>query len=149
MTTVRQPNDETVRGPDSRRGSRSPGVRSFLPQHATRDPAEDRLIEALRRVRTAAARADRLSFGTNVVLEPKDDLRFIVDAVVGYRGSLGVIEVDGSWHKGRWAADRSRDNLLEDNGVLRVYRIPIEHTEDPDDLDEEIRRFLRKLPRRW
>ena len=70
-----------------------------------------------------------------------------VDLLVMYRGRVGVIEVDGGAHHGRWAADRTRDRLLEDAGVAYVDRIPVEEARDPAEVRAFLDRFLFRLSR--
>lgn len=70
---------------------------------------------------------------------------FEVDFVVGHRGRLGVIEVDGPHHRTRWVNDRSRDRLLEDAGVMRVEHIAAEDTTSKEAVDAVLDRFLRLL----
>lgn len=67
------------------------------------------------------------------------------DFLVTYRGRCGVIEVDGPGHRGKWASDRSRDQLLEDGGVAYVLRVTVEETEEPDTLRALIDRLLGRL----
>jgi hypothetical protein len=68
-----------------------------------------------------------------------------VDFLVGHRGRVGVIEVDGPHHKHKWASDRSRDRLLEDAGIAYIDRIDAEDTGDPSQVDQFVGRFLQKL----
>jgi very-short-patch-repair endonuclease len=56
-----------------------------------------------------------------------------------------VIEVDGPGHRGKWANDRSRDQLLEDAGIAYVLRIAVEDTENPMALNALIDRLLGRL----
>jgi very-short-patch-repair endonuclease len=93
---------------------------------------------------------DRLTFGTNVLLELAGDVRFRVDFVVGYRGGVVVAEVDGQRaHRGLWASDRSRDYLLEDHGISRVHRVLASALNDPAERDAEVHRMLRRMTRLW
>ncbi len=59
-----------------------------------------------------------------------------LDVLVLYRGRAFGIEVDGPHHSrhGRYAADRSKDALLEDGGLLFVRRIAVEDTRSADDV---------------
>lgn len=71
--------------------------------------------------------------------------RFEPDFLMLVNGRAGVIEVDGPHHRGRAAADRSRDRLLEDNGVRYVDRVTVEETTTPAELDAFIDRFINRL----
>lgn len=70
---------------------------------------------------------------------------FEPDLLVVYRGRTGIIEVDGAAHHRRWAADRSRDYLLENAGVDYIAHIPAEDASDPDEVAAFARRFVRRL----
>lgn len=141
MSTVRQPDEP---------GEHVPMFRPrLIRDHHTLNVAEDALVDSLRRVRHGLPQRDRFTFGTNVLLEPTTDHRFTVDAILTVRGMTGAIEIDGPHHGRRYAADRTRDYILKDNGIAEVYRIPVEHTSDEATLDAEVHRFLRVLPRMW
>jgi hypothetical protein len=70
-----------------------------------------------------------------------------VDFLAAYQGRVGAAEVDGRYHADaqRWAADKSKDDLLRDAGVALVERIVVEDTSDRTTPDLIIRRFLRRL----
>jgi very-short-patch-repair endonuclease len=68
-----------------------------------------------------------------------------VDFLIGYRGRVGVIEVDGPTHRRKWASDRSRDRLLEDAGIAYIDRIAVEDTDDEAQVDQFVGRFVRRL----
>lgn len=73
--------------------------------------------------------------------------KFWPDFVVTYRGRAGGIEVDGPHHHGRAAADRSRENLLTDAGLVWGDRITVEDVARPAELSAFVERFLTRLLR--
>lgn len=70
---------------------------------------------------------------------------FFPDFVVTFRGRAAGIEVDGPHHSKRYAADVSRDRLLQDAGLSFVDRIVVEDTNDEREVDDFVERFLRRL----
>lgn len=68
-----------------------------------------------------------------------------LDFLVTYRGRAGAIEVDGDTHRNRYAADQSRDAMVRDSGVSMVDRIVAEDTNDPNEVERFVRRFLSRL----
>lgn len=143
-------------------------------RQAARDRGE-RPIDNQGTYRSVASirRADRLNFGSNeelkvyqallrkqatlpaeatIAILPSPGARvvgrtFWPDFVVAYRGRVGMIEVDGPHHRGRAAADHSRDSLLADAGITHVERIVVEETSVEVELDLMVERFLQRLVR--
>jgi len=68
---------------------------------------------------------------------------FIPDLVVVLRSAL-AIEIDGSSHNGRYAADRSKDELLHDCNVP-VLRIPVEDLNDATLVADWVDRILARV----
>ncbi len=73
-------------------------------------PAEVGVYEALRRAQEAFDQHDTLGIAPRVAIRVRGHT-FRVDLLVTYKGRVGVIEVDGSSHYGKWSSDRSRDVL--------------------------------------
>jgi hypothetical protein len=67
------------------------------------------------------------------------------DVLVTYRRRAGVLEIDGPHHNGRRAIDMSRDSLWLDTGFAFAYRVPVEVLNDPEELDANLKKFLRRL----
>lgn len=67
------------------------------------------------------------------------------DVLITYKGRAGVLEVDGPDHNRRRALDQTRDHLLYDTGVAFVDRVPVEALQDSTELNQVLRRFLRRL----
>jgi hypothetical protein len=67
------------------------------------------------------------------------------DFLVTYRGRVGGLEVDGPYHRGRAAADSSRDQLLLDSGVVVVNRVVVEDAANPKELRVALEHFLARL----
>ena len=57
----------------------------------------------------------------------------------------GIIQVDGSHHRGRAAADHSQDRLLRRAGFAHLERIVVEDTSDEADLTRLVEEFLQFL----
>lgn len=70
---------------------------------------------------------------------------FHPDLLVIHRGRAGAVEVDGSSHYGRAAADRSRDRLLEDAGIYYVDHLDAEAASDPGECALFVERFVDRL----
>ncbi|GAA4593709.1 hypothetical protein GCM10023194_58670 [Planotetraspora phitsanulokensis] len=69
------------------------------------------------------------------------------DFLVIREGKVGLIEVDGPHHRGRYGADATRDRLWKYGGVIHIERILVEETTQDDELDQLIRAFLARLKR--
>lgn len=113
-----------------------------LPERGRSD-AERALFAALTKL---AAQDDGLAWAGNVQVDVLGCARE-VDALVMYRGRVFGIEVDGPHHarRGRYVADRSRDLLFEDAGLLFVRRIAVEDTNDPQEVERFVLRCLTRL----
>jgi hypothetical protein len=112
-----------------------------------RDSAEVMIYEALKRCQALKAVQDPHG---NLLILPNPGARrhgqtIEPDFAVAYRGRIGVIEVDGCSHRGRRAADRSRDRLLEDAGIAYVDRVTAEDVKDADSAWNFVVRFLKRL----
>ncbi|GAA2247515.1 hypothetical protein GCM10010145_13310 [Streptomyces ruber] len=107
---------------------------------------EHRVYQALKRWQ--AALPDNETIG----IMPLGGMRvrgntFEPDFLVTYRGRAAVIEVDGSHHKGRAAADHSRDRLLVHAGVVFVERLVVEDATEPAEIAKFVSDFLARLKR--
>jgi hypothetical protein len=109
-----------------------------------RSHAELRTYQMLKRLQNEASPEDGMMIVPNAAVRIRDHT-WELDFIMGYKGRVGVLDVDGPTHQGRWAADRSRDKALEDAGVNYVDRIPVETTDIPAELESSVRRFLRRL----
>lgn len=73
---------------------------------------------------------------------------FIPDLVVVLRSALAV-EIDGSSHNGRYAADRSKDEMMRDCNVP-VIRVAVEDLNDPLLVADWVDRILSRVHElRW
>ena len=110
-----------------------------------RSAAERAVLAGLARL---AATTTGLSWAANTYLHVHGQRREL-DVQVNYRGRVFGIEVDGPHHarQGRYVADRSRDLLFEDCGLLFVRRIAVEDTNMPDSVDTFLTACLDRL--RW
>src|SRR3954447_19289295 len=117
--------------------------RRWPPDHVTRSEAERCVVEGLRR----AGRGLRggLTIATNVTIEVVPGRFFEVDVLFAHRGWAGAIEIDGPHHRQRWACDATRAYAIERGGFSRVFPLPVEATNDDDELDGHLRFFLRKV----
>ncbi len=103
-------------------------------EDGSRSEAEAAVLAGLRRI----AERQRIGWIANGPFMPGVARRaYEVDIIVCVRGRCFGIEVDGPHHakRGRYVADRSRDMLLEDAGLLFVRRIAVEDTRDPAVVD--------------
>ncbi|GAA4758052.1 hypothetical protein GCM10023328_47370 [Modestobacter marinus] len=67
------------------------------------------------------------------------------DFLVAYRGRVGVIEVDGPKHDGRFGADAQRDRLVQNAGVRVVAHILVEDLRSRENVEILVRDFLHRL----
>ncbi|MEU6527268.1 hypothetical protein ABZ892_31680 [Streptomyces sp. NPDC046924] len=67
------------------------------------------------------------------------------DFLVTVAGRVGIIEVDGPHHRGRFGADTTRDRHWRNSGIVHIERILVEETSADADLDALIRQFLTRL----
>ena len=127
-------------------GSRVPLPESHPKRHGLsfRDHAEVLVFEAFERAQRRLPEESTILLAPNAGIlvsgKPRE-----VDLLVTYRGRVGAVEVDGSTHHKRWAADQSRDRQFLDAGVAIVERIVAEDTADPAELDRFVQRFLDRL----
>ncbi|QSS93562.1 hypothetical protein [Streptomyces sp. M54] len=70
---------------------------------------------------------------------------FEPDFLITYRGRVGVIEVDGSYHKGRASADLSRDRLFKHAGIRDVDRLCVEDSTTKEEVEKFVTDFLKHL----
>ena len=70
---------------------------------------------------------------------------FTADLLVVHRGRAAAVEIDGPHHRGRLAADVSRDAILVAHGLAFVDRIVVEDTSDPGTVEHFCRRVLARL----
>ncbi|MFI6029574.1 hypothetical protein [Amycolatopsis magusensis] len=111
---------------------------------AFRSLAELRVYRAFKRARDRMSGDDTLSIAPNPALVVRSST-WEPDLVIVYRGKAGVVEVDGHHHRGRRAADLSRDRLLRHSGFTEVDRLAVEDTESDEELDVFVERFLLRL----
>ncbi|WP_146044296.1 hypothetical protein [Amycolatopsis sp. BJA-103] len=67
------------------------------------------------------------------------------DFVVTYKGRTGVLEIDGPHHNVRRSHDTSSDHLYRDAGISFVDRVSVEALADPAELEEVLKRFLKRI----
>lgn len=113
------------------------------------EPDEGRSA-AERAVLAGLARLASTASGLSWVANPHLNVcgcRRELDVLVTYRGRVFGIEVDGPHHArtGRYVADRSKDLLFEDGGLLFVRRIAVEDTNAPRDVDAFLLNCLSRL----
>ena len=98
----------------------------------------------LKAVQAILPRTETIGIVPNCVLRVAGH-EFSPDFVVTYKGRAGIIEVDGPHHRGRYAADRQKDELELDAGMKYAYRIPVEDVSVPEYLYGHLERFLKRL----
>jgi hypothetical protein len=109
-----------------------------------RDPSEVIVYDALQALQASRPQSDTISILPNAPVRV-GGRTFIPDFVVTYRGRVGIIEVDGATHHGRYLADASKSELFVDAGYVLVYRIPAEDTSDPAAVRGHLDNFLARL----
>ncbi|MET7298222.1 hypothetical protein [Embleya sp. NPDC005575] len=67
------------------------------------------------------------------------------DFLIARCGKLGLLEVDGPHHRGRFGADATRDRHWRNSGIIHIERILVEETTDDKDLDDLVRAFLKRM----
>lgn len=112
-------------------------VYAFLPAQR---PEEVLLYSALKRRQDGMHPLDTFSILVQPGVTLRSGKRFRPDFVVILR-SAWAVEVDGSSHLGRYAADRTRDELLHDH-ALPVLRIPVQDVEMPELLEDWVDRII-------
>ena len=116
----------------------------FEDRCAFRSSAELRVYRAFKRARDRLPADDTLSIAPNPALVVRTST-WEPDLLIMYRGKAGAVEVDGHHHRGRRAADLSRDRLLRHSGFAEVDRLAVEDTEPDEELDVFVDRFLLRL----
>lgn len=111
---------------------------------ASAESAEEELVYL-----ALLAKADELPPYDSLMVSPQQwafvrGRWFRLDLQVVYRGHTLAVEVDDPSHHGRYAADRSRDELIRDCGGKTV-RLPLEAVLDPAELDTHVHRILMRL----
>ena len=114
-----------------------------------RDNAEKRLYDAL-----IFAQREKYSATDTLGIVPNCAVRVLdftwePDFIITFRGRVGVIEVDGRSHEvaRKWASDKSRDELLQNAGMMVVQRIDVKDAEKWDEALAFVKSFLDKLTR--
>lgn len=110
-----------------------------------RDTAELLVYQAFKRRQESSKDAALLIAPNAAVRLP--ERTWEVDFLVAQSGRAGVLEIDGATHRGRRAADASRDRLLQDAGIAHVERVPVEDARDDLGADQVVHGFLRRLMR--
>ena len=113
---------------------------NLLPLRPPQRSEELLLYAALKRRQDGMHPLDTFSILVQPWVTLRSGKRFRPDFVVILR-SAWVVEVDGSSHAGRYAADRTRDELLHDH-ALPVLRIPIQDVEMPELLEDWVDRII-------
>jgi very-short-patch-repair endonuclease len=103
-------------------------------------PEEQILYDALRRRQDGMHHLDSFSILVQPWVTIRQGQRFRPDFVVVLR-SAWAIEIDGSSHSRRYAADRTRDELLYDHAIP-VLRIPVQDVEDPTLCEDWVDRII-------
>ncbi|MFJ7112657.1 hypothetical protein ACIQW4_05625 [Streptomyces albogriseolus] len=69
------------------------------------------------------------------------------DFLITYRGRVGIIEVDGHYHRGprSRADDNSRERLIRNAGVRQIDRIHVQDSTSKDDVEKFVTDFLKHL----
>jgi hypothetical protein len=109
------------------------------------DGAEVIVYKALKAKQDSLPATETIAFVPNCSIRVTYGRNRTPDFLVTYRGRAGAIEIDGLSHKGRLAADLSKDRLLEHSGISYILRMTAEATESPGEVNAEIDHLLKKL----
>ena len=115
---------------------------------AFRSREELRVYQAFKRVREQMPVDDTIAILPNPALVLRSANTSEPDLVITYRGRVGIVQVDGPHHRGRFAAEATRDRLYRHSGVAEVDHFPVEDSESDEDLDFLVTSFLRRLGKR-
>ena len=69
------------------------------------------------------------------------------DFLITYRGRVGIVEVDGTTHKKKYADDKGRGVILEDSGFILIMRLDVADAANPRQAEAFVDRFLLRLQR--
>lgn len=111
-----------------------------------RDKAELFLYREFKAIQLKLPKHDTIGIAPNCAIRV-NGYTWEPDFIITYRGRAGVVEVDGRSHQHRWAADESRDSMLENAGMMIVRRIQVEHAELESEAKEFVRAFMGQLSR--
>lgn len=103
-------------------------------------PEETLLYAALRARQDQMDRLDNFTISVQPWVFLSNGKRFRPDFLIVMR-STWAVEIDGSSHHGRYAADRSRDELMADHS-LPVLRIPVQDVEVPELVEDWVDRIV-------
>ena len=135
--------------PEEPRGTRSLHVVTGRIRHDGHEfdsPAETIVYDGFRAVAAELPEFHRLAVIPQAAVVTVGRRRhFTADLLVVHRGRAAGVEVDGPHHRGRLAADVSRDAILVAHGLAFVDRIVVEDTSDPAAVEYFCRRVLARL----
>lgn len=127
--------------------TRTKGIASALSKEGfVFDSREEVLVyEALKRAQTALPQDSTISIFPLPMGRVGVGNAWTPDFLVTLAGRVGLIEVDGPHHKGRFGADTTRDRHWRNSGIVHIERILVEETSAATDLDALVRQFLTRL----
>jgi hypothetical protein len=103
------------------------------------------VYRAFKRARDAMPDDDTIAIAPNPGLVIRNIKTSEPDLLIAFRGRVGIVQVDGPHHRGRFAAEVTRDRLYRHAGIAEIDHFPVEDTTDPADLDILVARFLKRL----
>ncbi|MEU3755085.1 hypothetical protein AB0H17_20295 [Streptomyces olivoreticuli] len=106
---------------------------------------EMRVYDALKRSQTALPSDSSVSIFPLPMGRVATGGVWTPDFLVAVAGRVGIIEVDGPHHKGRLAADATRDRHWRNSGVVHIERILVEETSVDSEIDGLVGSFLKRL----
>ncbi|MGW2930705.1 hypothetical protein ACWDA7_02280 [Streptomyces sp. NPDC001156] len=140
---------QTANGPKASNQGRKPQLE---PRHPIEDQFHFTNEWELDVYRVLRERQESLPDSETIGIMPLGGMRvrgwtFEPDLLITYRRYAGVIEIDGPHHKGRAAADRSRDRLFLNAGVKYVDRLNVEEVSSRAEVEKFVDNFLTRLTR--
>lgn len=112
-----------------------------------RSGEELKVYQAFKRARAKLPASDTIAIAPNPALVVPNVNTSEPDLLIMYQGRIGIVQVDGPHHRGRYANEVSRRRVYLHSGVAEVDHLVVEDTEQDGELDEFVARFLQRLSR--
>ncbi|MFE2261581.1 hypothetical protein [Streptomyces griseosporeus] len=123
------------------------------PQHPTEDGLhftnewEWKVYKVLKERQAALPDNDTIGIVPLAAMKVLKPMYVEPDFLVTYRGRVGIIEVDGHYHRGPRSRsdDHSRERLLRNAGIKQIDRIDVRDTTQKEDVEKFVTDFLKHL----
>lgn len=112
-----------------------------------RSLGELKVYRGFERARARLPADDSIAIAPNPALVVPNINTSEPDLVIMYRGRVGIVQVDGPHHNDRVSNELSRRRVYLHSGIAEVDHLSIEDTENDEDVDVFVTRFLKRLAR--